>query len=61
MSVNSKQIIQIIPKKQSMVRWEPPPVNWLTINLDGSFVRATGSASVGAVIQTIVDMLLLVL
>jgi ribonuclease HI len=51
MSVNSKQIIQIIPKKQSMVRWEPPPVNWLKINVDGSFVPSTGSASVGAVIR----------
>ncbi|KAM0886321.1 hypothetical protein ACQ4PT_029790 [Festuca glaucescens] len=48
MTGNSKQII---PKKQSMVRWEPPPVNWLKINVDGSFVPATGSASVGVVIR----------
>jgi hypothetical protein len=44
-------IKQIIPKKKSMVRWEPPPVNWLKINVDGSLVPTTGSASVGAVIR----------
>lgn len=36
---------------EGLVQWEPPPANWIKINVDGSCCRTTGAAACGGLLR----------
>lgn len=60
MNIFAKKVNNETPKKlMPKLMWQPPEDGWIKINVDGSFVEATGQASSGIVIRDYLGHVLL--
>ncbi|RYR72351.1 hypothetical protein Ahy_A02g006560 isoform B [Arachis hypogaea] len=42
---------EIIRRKTNLVKWRPPPENWLKANVDAAFKKDTGTGAIAVVIR----------